>query len=435
MSDKDFQVGGPRATYVLVICSALYGVNYMDRQVLSVVLEPMRLDLGLTDTQAGMLQTVFLLSMGALSMPVAYWVDRWSRSKMIAAMAVLWSIATFATGLGKSYIGVLVPRMVTGVGEAGFSSGSTALIAASYPETERARKLGWFNMSIILGIGVGLVGGGYLSENFGGWRTPFYVFAVPGIILGILALFMQDYKNPPREAHEKPANIIDNVLTVLRVPAMRWIYIGYGMQIMLAFSIMVWVPALLMRRFEIGEGAAGIVMAVGGALGAPGALVGGRIADWWQSRHPAGWMRFAAYTQGVATVCAMVSVLAVVFLHKGSYDEVSIWLVVGALAFSLFSMLIIAGIPAVGASTQALVPPNLKGMAWGLAVLFQYLLGGGWGPALAGRLSDMFGGGANGLGYALMITASAGFICFACWIVSSMRYPDDAKEVAARNAG
>ena len=88
MAKTEFQIGGPRSTYVLIVCSALYMVNYMDRQVLSVVLEPMKIDLGLSDSQAGLIQTGFLMSMGVFSVPLSYMVDRWSRNKAISIMAV-----------------------------------------------------------------------------------------------------------------------------------------------------------------------------------------------------------------------------------------------------------------------------------------------------------------------------------------------------------
>ena len=139
---KDYKTGGWRAHYILIICSLLYMVNYMDRQVLSAVLEPMKIDLGLSDTQAGSLHTVFLLSMAFFSVPVAYLVDRWSRRKAVALMAIFWSVFTYVTGLGRSFIGVLIPRVLVGVGESGFSSGGTAMLTAVYPPESRGRVMG-----------------------------------------------------------------------------------------------------------------------------------------------------------------------------------------------------------------------------------------------------------------------------------------------------
>ena len=107
MSNGDqnkFGSGGRSARIILIVCSLLYMVNYMDRQVLSVVLEPMKADLGLTDSQAGVLQTVFFLSMALMALPISFFVDRWSRRKTVAIMAVAWSAATYVTGMGRSFM-------------------------------------------------------------------------------------------------------------------------------------------------------------------------------------------------------------------------------------------------------------------------------------------------------------------------------------------
>ena len=115
MKEKEYTVGGIGAHMVLVVMSLLYLINFMDRQVLSAVLEPMRIDLELNDFQAGAVQTIFLLGIALFSFPVAYLADRWSRRKAVALMAVIWSVFTYLTGLGRSFLGVVVPRAIVGV--------------------------------------------------------------------------------------------------------------------------------------------------------------------------------------------------------------------------------------------------------------------------------------------------------------------------------
>jgi len=189
IQSEAFKVSGFQRTSILIICLLLYMINFMDRQVLSAVLEPMKLDLKLTDTQAGILQTAFFLSMAILGIPASYLVDRWSRRKTMSLIAIIWSGFTYITGLGRSFLGVLLPRIAVGVGEAGFPAASTAMLTAVYPKESRSRILGIFNIAIPLGSALGAMLGGYLSARHGGWRTPFFVFAVPGIILGRLAFF------------------------------------------------------------------------------------------------------------------------------------------------------------------------------------------------------------------------------------------------------
>lgn len=426
MAKKEFQIGGPRSTFVLIVCSSLYMVNYMDRQVLSVVLEPMKLDLGLTDAQAGLIQTGFLLSMGIFSIPISYLVDRWSRSRAISIMAMVWSAATFITGLGKNFMGVFIPRMFTGVGEAAFSSGSIALISASYPEQDRSKKLAIYNLFLLFGIAVGMVGGGYLSANFGGWRTPFYAFAVPGMILAVLAWFMQDYKTPPRDKSTTGPSIFTNMKKLMKIRTLVWLYAGWGMHNLMAFSTLVWSAALIMRKFGVGEDTAGLVVAITGALAVPGVLLGGQLADKYQARQPSGRMRFAALADIGAGAGILLCLVCAMLVHPDQSTDVTVWLALGFAGYALYAIGAIAGQPAVGAVTQDVVPAELKGLSYGMSMFFMYLLGGGWSPYLTGYLSDRFGGGVEGLTYAMMITGSAAFLAFLCWWISSLYYREDA---------
>ena len=191
----EYKTGGGSAMFILVVCTLLYVANYIDRQVFSVVLQPMKIELGLTDTQCGMAQTIFILGMALFSFPVAYLVDRWSRNKTIGIMALLWSIFTFLTGFAKNFTTLIIPRSLVGVGESGFTAGGVAMVSAAYPPEKRARMLGIFNIGIPLGAAIGMIAGGAISAAMG-WRWAFYIFAIPGIILGILAFFMRDYKTP-----------------------------------------------------------------------------------------------------------------------------------------------------------------------------------------------------------------------------------------------
>ena len=176
---KEYRTGGWSAHYVLIICTLLYAINYMDRQVFSVVLQPMKVELGLTDAECGLASTVLILGMALFSFPIAHMVDRWSRRKSIGLMAILWSGFTFLTGLANSFITVIIPRAFVGLGEAGFVPGGTAMVSASYSKEKRGRALGIFHIAIPLGAAVGVMLGGVISAKFG-WRTPFYYFGAKG---------------------------------------------------------------------------------------------------------------------------------------------------------------------------------------------------------------------------------------------------------------
>jgi MFS family permease len=414
---KQFQVGGTSARRILIVCSLLYMMNYMDRAVLSAVLEPLRLDLGLNDTRAGVLGTIFMICIALFSFPVAFLVDRWSRRKAVGIMAITWSVFTYITGLGRSFIGVIIPRALVAVGESGFSSGGTAMIAVAYPVESRSRVMSIFNLSIPLGGALGVILAGYLSAQFGGWRTPFFVFAIPGIILGIAAFFLKDYKTADElDNSGKRRGFISSAVALFRIPTLKWFYIGFGMRNLMAFSVMGWTVAYVMRSRGIAEDRAGLILGIVSLMAIVGAPLGGFLADLWQKRNSRGRM----YVPAIADLLG-----AAVAIGAFALDLKAI----GFVLFIIWGMLATAGLPSLSSVSQDVVTPGLKGMAWGMAVLCMYLLGGAWGPLLVGKISDALGGGAEGLRIALMIASTGGFIGGFLFLMGARFYPKDMEMV------
>jgi len=414
---EEFKVSGVQRTSVLVICFLLYMINFMDRQVLSAVLEPMKIDLGFTDTEAGLLQTSFFLSMAVLAFPAAYLVDRWSRRKTLSLMAIIWSAFTYITGLGRSFLGVFLPRILVGVGEAGFPSAGTAMLSAVYPQESRGRVLGIFNASIPLGSAMGALLGGYLSARYGGWRTPFFVFAVPGVILGILAFFLKDYKTVAViDEHGAKTGFWSSVVHLFKIPTLRWLYIGYAMHMAMAFSFAAWGAAFVMRAQGVSEAKAGMILgisALGGIFGAP---LGGVIADFWQKKNNKG----RIYTPVLASSAgAVLLFLALLLDVKGpGFALILIW--------GIFAVL---GIPAVNSISQDVVGPGLKGVAWGMGGFVMMIGGAAWSPSAVGAISDGLGGGAWGLKVAMMILSLPGILACVCFWRGSRHYPRDMAKV------
>lgn len=412
----ELKTGGWRAHYVLVVCTLLYIINYMDRQVFSVILQPMKVDLGLTDAQCGLASTVLIFGMAFFSFPIAYLVDRWSRRKAMSLMAIFWSIATFATGLARNFIGVLIPRFFVGLGEAGFVPGGTALIAASYPKEKRGWAMGVFNVAIPLGAAAGVILGGILSAKYG-WRTPFLFFAVPGLILGILAFFMKDYKTAERpDTAGGIKGFYVALVDVLKLPTMRWYYPALGIAVFMTSSVLVWLPSLMMRMMNISEARAGLLTGMIGLMAILGAPLGGYLSDVWQKRNPRGRM----YIPVVAYIIGG-SVLMVVILIGFNTLGLALACVYGICAAM--------AMPAIAAISQDVVPVAHKGLSMGLAIFAQYMLGGAWGPYFVGFVSDSLGGGADGLGTAVMLCGLFGIVAGVLFFIASRTYPEDLQKV------
>ncbi len=301
-----FDTGGKKAHYIFTVCFLLYMVNFMDRQVLSVVMEPMKQDLGLSDTAVGGLQTAFLISIAFFAIPTAAIVDKWSRKKAVGLMAITWSFFTLMTGMGKSFAGLLTARMGVGVGEAGFTAGGAAMITAAYPKEKRGKMMGLLNIAIPLGLGLGVMLGGQISAYYGDWRMPFYIFAIPGFILGILAFFMRDYKTVKGDVEGGKVKVFFiNASRLVKIPSLRWVYIGYGFHNFMSLAVLVWIPAFLMRVQNISEGKAGMIMGIIVVSSAVGAPLGGWLSDVWQKKNDRGRMLVPA----VADILAVIAII------------------------------------------------------------------------------------------------------------------------------
>jgi MFS family permease len=328
-------------------------------------------------------------------------------------MAIFWSIFTLVTALAKNFIGVLIPRAFVGMGEAGFVPGGVAMISQAYPKKSTAKVMGIFNLAGPIGAALGVMLGGILSHQYG-WRMPFYIFAIPGIILAIFAFFMKDYKTEAR-----PSTINDfgkSIVRLLKVRTLIWFYLGYAAFMFMFTSSLAWVPSYIMRVRNMDEAAAGALWGVLGLLAIVGAPLGGFLADAWHKKNPGGRILLPAIAWLLATIFNIIVLLT-------NFNTIGI---VCALLSGIAGA---ASFPALYTISQDVVHTQDKGLSMGIAIFSQYMLGGAWGPFVIGTLSDGFGGGASGLSGALMLSAAGGFLGFVFVLIGSRFYKSDAESV------
>lgn len=413
---KQYKAGKGASLYILIICTLLYMVNYMDRQVIAAVVEPMKAALSLTDGDVGVLGSVFLLSIALFSFPVAYLVDRWSRRKSIAIMAILWSFFTFLTGKAWSFTTLLIPRSLVGVGEAGFSSGGTAMVGAAYSHKRRGAAMGVFNMAVPLGIALGSVLAAALAKTQG-WQAPFLVFAIPGVILGILALFMKDYKSVT-ETHATGVKVTfgQSIKTLFKIPSLVWALVGYGLANIMSMSFLFWTPAFVGRAWGVDVVAANTIMVPIVLAAIVGSPLGGILADVWFKKDPRGRLYIPAITIFLSAICLAG---ALYFQFKG----------IGMALVIAYGVLNVMAIPCLSAVSQDVAPAAQKGLVWGLMVFCMYVFGGGWSPYLVGAISDALGQGAQALGTALTIACIGGILGGICYLMAAKPFPADLERV------
>jgi MFS family permease len=357
----------------------VYTVNYLDRNILVILAEPIKRELALRDWQIGFLTgTSFAVFYALLGLPIARLADRWHRVNICSIALVVWGGMTVACGTVSNYLQLVLARIGVGVGEAGGSPPAVSIISDYFPAQSRATALGIYNLGVPIGMLLGFVVGGIVNELYG-WRIAFIVAGLPGILLAVLTKLT--IREParvslPREtAHAR--SILDDIRMLLRNRLYRGMIIGASVFNVAAYAVSLWSPANLMRVFELDTRAAGITMGlVSGLGGAVGSFLGGFLSDRLQRRDA----RWLFWVPAWATAAFFPLVLAGVLMPTAK-------LYAAFLAVTyIVSFATHAPFWAVGQST---VPAHQRAMAAAFYLFLTNLIGMGLGPQVAGILSDL----------------------------------------------
>jgi len=362
------------SNYVLFILFVAYVFNFVDRQIVSILAEPIKKELGISDTQLGLMTgTAFAFFYATLGIPIARLADLWSRRHVIALGMTLWSLMTALSGLVTSFTQMMTARIGVGVGEAGLSPPAHSLLAHYFPPERRATALGIYAMGIHFGILFGTLAGGWLEE-VQGWRNAFILVGLPGIPLALLLWLT--VREPPRvgSAPAPPAGEVFRFLWGL--PTFRHLAFGTGLVALGGYAFANWAPTFL-RRVHALEGTEigvkyGLVLGIGGAIGS---TLAGVIAD----RLGQSDRRWWAWIPALATLGPLPFTAAFFFL--GSADA--------ALA-TLFPGLVLAAMyqGPVFSTVQTLAPDRMRAVASGLLLFVINIIGLGLGPPTVGILND-----------------------------------------------
>ncbi|MBN2225175.1 MAG: MFS transporter [Deltaproteobacteria bacterium] len=382
-----FTVGGPGAVFTLVVVTLLYVVNYMDRMVLSATLPLIKADLMLTDAQCGWLGTIYFIVVALLTIPAAILCDRWSRKKSLAIMALLWTVSTFLTGMGNRFAPLFAARGGVGVGEAGFAPGGIAFVSGSFKEESRARVMGVFNLGQPLGSILGIVIAGVVAQAnlWGmGWRSPFFLFAVPGVLLGILVLFTRDYPTTPitvRSPGGGQIGVMRGLLVILKTPTLLLTSLGVGALSFVGGAVGHWLPTYFVRTRHIDVAKASYLMGGIILVACAGPVLGGILADKWKRKKK----------NARPLTAAVISLLLGVFLYIGFSVDIAGVFSASYPIFMFAGILMFAYTAPAYAVTQDLVPRSMRSISMGLLVLITYGTLGAYSPVVVGWLSDLMG--------------------------------------------
>lgn len=409
------------ARYVLGVLFLVYVCNFIDRQVLSILLDDIKRDLQVSDTAMGLLAGfAFVVFYTIAGIPIARWADRGSRRSIIAIGLAFWSAMTAACGLAQNFVQLALARVGVGVGEAAGSPPAHSLIADYFPPERRSTALAIYGAAVYPGTMMAFLLGGYIRQWFE-WRTVFFIVGLPGILLALLVRFT--VKEPPRgmsegavsQAAQAPATLRETLRYLLGCPSYLLIMAGSSVQSLSGYSVMVWGPSFLRRVHGLSSVEIGTTLGLAvGIAGFAGALLGGRLTDRLGSRDPRWYMRLPA----IAALLALPLVSG--FLLT---DDLT-------LAIACFAPYYALGALYLGpmfAMTQGLVRLRMRATASAILLFVVNLIGLGLGPLMVGIFNDtVFAGyGQGAIRYSLLMGAWAGGIASLLFWAASRRLPAD----------
>jgi len=414
MTDPKHSDSPGYSNFVLGALFVVYIFNFVDRQILAILMQPIKEDLGVSDTMMGILTgPVFVITYMLAGLPLARWADRHSRVWLITGGLVVWSAMTVASGMARNFIQLAAARLGVGLGEASFTPAAHSLIADYFPPQRRATALAIFAAGASLGSIAGYLGGGYIGQ-YVGWHEAFLYVGFPGLIAAVI--FRLTVRDPVRGAYDAPR-------TETRDEPLREV-LGYLMRrrsfVFIVASAMLhgfssygagyWVPTFLIRVHHLSLGVAGF----------GGQIIGGRISDLLGNRDP----RWYMWTPAIASVVALPFLVAFLLLPD-LYWAVGCY-TLGGLAVNMWT-------GPTYAMAQGVAKPHMRSMAAAIVIFMLNLVGAGLGPLIVGILNDWLDPrfGVEAVRYSLLIVIVPHTLASIFNLMAARTLREDLREASA----
>lgn len=412
----------------LMLLSLVYIFSYIDRQVIAVVIEPIKREFGLGDTAMGVLSGLaFGLVYAGLGIPVGRFADKHSRRTVVAVCATLWSLATMACGMATQFWHLLFARMSVAVGEAGGMAPSISLVSDLYPKKNRALAISIFMVGPQLGLLIGLAAGGLIAQLYG-WRYVFLWLGAPGVVLGILVwLFVREPKRggydeaPSKALSEAPSEpLLAQLLRLLRITAFRRVAIACALAGAAGYAYGIWVPTFLIRTHGLSLIQAGMWFGAASGLGATiGSVFSGSLCDRLTRRDNRWQIALPMLGMLISVGVAVAFFLSPVGGHiaMGGVQIPTVMLL--AAAFGFFGSW---WPPLLFTAVSNMVGAGERSVAAALLNFFLTLFGSGFGPLITGVLSDLLAPrfGEDALRWALLLVMGL-FVIGGLYLAGAMK--------------
>ena len=361
----------------VLVLFAVNILNFYDRHVPGALVEPMRKEFHLDDTQIGLLGSAFIWLYAIVGVPLGLIADKWSRKKLLAWGVLVWCALTASTGLATTYLLLLFSRVGVGLGEAACAPTATSWLGDLFPPAKRSRVLALFMMGIPVGGALGYFFGGPIAQAYG-WRIAMVTAALPALLLvpGLLIL-----KEPQRGASEPRGAALasTSIWHVLRIPTLWWIIVSGAFLNFCAYAFATFLPAFLSRVHGLSLAHSGMATGTLYLLGGvSGGLLSGYLGDYIIHRRKDGRMLCAALMALITVPFACVGILQ----PRGSLFIAVVFLGLTYAFLSSYYGFVYSAI-------QDIVAPNQRGATMAIYFMAMYLLGASFGPLLTGKLSDL----------------------------------------------
>ncbi len=403
--------------YVLLVLTGVYAFNFIDRQILVILQEPIKADLDLSDTQLGLLTGfAFAIFYVTLGIPIARWADRSNRKNIVSVALVVWSGMTAISGMAQSFVHLLLARIGVGVGEAGGSPPSHSIISDYYPPEKRATALSIYSTGVYIGIFLGFLIGGIIGQQYG-WRMAFWALGIPGILYAFVVFFtVREPIKGMSDAHEPTTHsFMDSMKLLFSKKTFVFISFATGFHTFVNYGMGNWFPPFLARMHGLDTMTIGIWMALSAGIGGGiGTFAGGYLAD--RLRHKD--LRWYCWISVLSNVLLIIP-LAILFFHANTN------LVIGVTFLTNFLGALYLG-PSIAIS-HSLVNANMRAMASAILFFILNIIGLGLGPLTIGALSDYLSPtyGQEALRWAMTISFAASIIAGILFYMASRTYRQD----------
>jgi len=407
--------------YVLVVLTLVYSLNFIDRQILVILQESIKVDMVLSDSQLGLLTgfafAIFYVSVG---IPIARWADIGNRRNIVSLAIAVWSGMTALSGLTQNFWQLLMARIGVGVGEAGGSPPSHSIISDYYPPEQRGSALSFYSTGVYLGILFGFLIGGWINSQFG-WRAAFFVVGIPGFLVALLVRLT--IREPVRggldgRALEAPATFGETLRTLREFGSFRLFAIAAGLNAFSSYGIGNFMPSFLIRSHDFTSMQVGTSLAlITGIGGAMGTYFGGVLAD----RYGANDKRWYLWIAAIPGACSVPLMLSAVFVADPRLTLACLFFATMLGAFYLGPTIAIS---------HNLVSPSMRAMASAILFFILNLIGLGMGPLVVGMISDALAPayGSESLRYSLGIVSLINLVSATLFILAARKLLSDLRK-------